>query len=778
MPNRTRHFRDSTSVLTCGAGTQYELDLAGEGSSATAISVTSAQTWTFEVPTTGKWKGSWTVIARLAGTASSEFSCTVKHRDSGCTVIDTIMNAEGSGPITGITEVTFGPIDPGILSPNATNIVTIEIVQTVGTAGQCLVDGDAGVQANSRCSIPYPTIERSVTGIDVDAHRQMVWPTPSTPIANWIVPPIYEIQDGETAKVGVVAFARNQTGDQDGGIDKVRFTITGQGYGGTSPIDVSAMTLDSMLSGGTQCWAYWTPIAESDFSSAGPITITAAAYSKDGVIRDEDTSIYEAQGGIGDSGFRALEWLVDYNGGLDTPEAWVDKAGGVDAQSPLDAGVVNTGIDPSLPYATIHGAIKAIRVWNETNGNGHTVEGGIVNLKASEDHVWTRTDDDRYNNFTRYLTIRAAAGGSPSDTRINGASTTGVTQVYWLRITNITIGTTASSYNRIGGRPGFVWFDSCVIDGGTRAVGALPLGDLQAATGLWYSTVNTYQNVYDAMRAVHMSINDTVSMVARDVWQAVKTVVNCTVDDLDNTGIGGSADLLQNGNSSGETVNNLVFFGIKGTNIRQQGLRVIQEGGRNTANAIAIVNYFLGPKGSETHSNGLNLKGQMYNVLVAHVTLQGSTGNQAPRFSLGQVASPRRDFIYGDMSISNSHFNSVFLKGVNQTYGTPVDELFNATVDNNSFDENNYWNLFDGAPERDTPGTNVTTDDPQLVAGGYPLGGLLMKRTTPLVVPIDVVLTERRTPSAIGAYEGVPRIDVADRHSPRGARRGILRGAY
>ena len=72
----------------------------------------------------------------------------------------------------------------------------------------------------------------------------------------------------------------------------MRFTITGQGYTGTSPIDVTEMTLNDQ----TGVYEYWTPISASELHHRrrrSPSRPTV--YGNDGGVRDKNTD----GGGLG-----------------------------------------------------------------------------------------------------------------------------------------------------------------------------------------------------------------------------------------------------------------------------------------------------------------------------------------------------------------------------------------------------------------------------------------------------------------------------------------------
>ncbi len=105
-----------------------------------------------------------------------------------------------------------------------------------------------------------------------------------TPIARYDVVPYQRISEGETFNAGVVAFSK-------GGIDRVEFSISGQGYTGGSKV-ADEMTYNPR----TGVVEYWVPLSASEFTSDGPIEIEATVYGNDGDTRDKNWIIEDSFG--------------------------------------------------------------------------------------------------------------------------------------------------------------------------------------------------------------------------------------------------------------------------------------------------------------------------------------------------------------------------------------------------------------------------------------------------------------------------------------------------
>lgn len=106
-----------------------------------------------------------------------------------------------------------------------------------------------------------------------------------TPVARFDAVPYQRISAGEQINVGVVAFSM-------AGIERVEFTISGQGYKGENPLVVNNMTYNPQ----TDVFEYWVPVKANDFTSDGVIEIEAVAIGKDGGVKDKDWLINDSLG--------------------------------------------------------------------------------------------------------------------------------------------------------------------------------------------------------------------------------------------------------------------------------------------------------------------------------------------------------------------------------------------------------------------------------------------------------------------------------------------------
>jgi len=106
-----------------------------------------------------------------------------------------------------------------------------------------------------------------------------------TPIARFDAVPFQRIDAGETFNVGIIAFSKS-------GIDRVEFTVKGQGYVGVNPLVSNEMTNNPT----TGVYEYWVPVRANDFISDGSIEIEAVVFGKDGGTRNKNWLINNSIG--------------------------------------------------------------------------------------------------------------------------------------------------------------------------------------------------------------------------------------------------------------------------------------------------------------------------------------------------------------------------------------------------------------------------------------------------------------------------------------------------
>ncbi len=329
------------------------------------------------------------------------------------------------------------------------------------------------------------------------------------------------------------------------GVSQVRFTISGQGNKGQSPVDATEMTFNEQS--GT--YEYWTPIRGSDFASDGPITVEAEVHGHDGGLRDKNTD----GGGVG---LDPLTFVVNPTGSLPQVQAWVSPAGND------GSGVVE---DSSRPFKSLGRAIDAIRQARSSRGLGDNADGGIVRLTPAP-------------------TPAATAGGRPVKC-----------QDEWLTITNAPAARREhhphlaaspprenwrARYQPAGlRRPGMsgeqrvqcmVWADGCSLVGAGRDVNnAHPLSSEFA--GLYYTecAITQVQQATSGQRCAATS----PSAPSATTRSRRAMVVNCVV----TTSIalsGFHADLWQHGGGNAENHldDNVIVYNLIATRLKYQSI--------------------------------------------------------------------------------------------------------------------------------------------------------------------------------------------------------------
>ncbi len=362
-----------------------------------------------------------------------------------------------------------------------------------------------------------------------------------TPIARWDTVPHQRIDAGQTLNIGVVAFSRY-------GISRVRFIVSGEGYTGPSPIDVTKMTINDQ----TGVCEYWAPIKADDFTSDGLITVDAEVYGNDGGVRTKDTD----GGGVG---LDPLGVMVNPTGSLQTVQAWVSTAGNDGAAA------VNSR---SKPFGTIGKAIDAIRQYRASQGLGNNADGGIVRLMQG-----THNSDNGGVTSTiacdyEWLTITTDDGGNPDNTTILSG---GIPTVRKLHIQNVTL--SGGGVLSMGDRgQDKVWADGCrLVGSGRQVTGSHPLG---YEYGRMFYTDCSITQVQQATTGSALCRNLNISHIGDDAFQNVAMVVNCDVMDIDPYGSGAHADAWQHGmgDDSNKLDDNVIVYNLVATGLQYQSI--------------------------------------------------------------------------------------------------------------------------------------------------------------------------------------------------------------
>jgi len=533
-----------------------------------------------------------------------------------------------------------------------------------------------------------------------------------TPIARWDVVPYQRINAGETFKAGVVAFSKN-------GIQKVTFTISGQGYTDPASIDVTQMTYNDR----TDVHEYWIPIAAGSFTSDGPITVEAIVHGNDGGIRDKNT-------GGGSLGLDALPLIVNPTGSLPQPEAWVDN-GGNDS-----TGEVN---NPAQPYLTIRAAINAIRAWRSPLGYGDNAAGGVVRLYAGVHSAVSSAPSVLGGD--EWVTVTTAAGGNTSNTIVIAASA--IRNVERVAIKGITLdrsggGGAIVAANSTVGSLMQVWIDDCALIGSGRWIlQSNPVG-LNPRTVYWtdssitacdYATRNTAEQ--------YLARGLTISTIGHDAFQNFPMIVNCTVDDIDN-GDNSSwhADAMQWW--GGHRDSNVIVYNYRATNCHYQGLFIR---GRRTsdpeppnAQGMAFVNVYIDMADDASGSSGWYRR--VDHLIWWHCTFRSNLGFFVDPLD-GYSSWPVE---ITDFSAKGNVFNEMRL---NQP---------DSGIEWDDWHENHFEVQSGGSVI--TRGTSQTTGDPGVDADGYPVSGsVLLGKVTQELVPADSAGVLREMPASAGAYE-------------------------
>ncbi|MDD5148478.1 MAG: hypothetical protein PHH08_03365 [Candidatus ainarchaeum sp.] len=325
-----------------------------------------------------------------------------------------------------------------------------------------------------------------------------------TPVARWDMVPYQRINAGETLNLGVIAFSKN-------GIEKIEFSITGQGYsGGTKTATTMALNPQ------TNVWEYWVPLSANEFSSDGTITIEATATGKDGGIRNKTT-------GGGGLGLDALTFNVNPNNGLPQPAAWVDIRGND------ETGAVN---DSAKPFRTIGRAVDGIRLWKQSNGYANNSDGGIVRLNPGDHNMENGRIWSEIPMENEWVTITTAAGGNKANTSLRNGNG-GTPRLKLLKIEGITLKSSATNnfavYNQLANAS--IWIDKSDLIGPGRYVEAgytIMLGPNQSL----YYTDDYFTALDFAVAGAKIARNVTIEHIGEDAFRQTSLIANSRADDL------------------------------------------------------------------------------------------------------------------------------------------------------------------------------------------------------------------------------------------------------
>jgi len=547
----------------------------------------------------------------------------------------------------------------------------------------------------------------------------------TSPIARWNVVPYQRIEPGAPLACGVMAFHID-------GIEKVTFHVTGQGYTGPAEIEVTDATYNPR----TGCYEYWIYLDAGAFTSDGPITVDATAVGLDGSVRHKDS--------LRDSGWglNSLPLVVNATGSLPQPQAWVDPIFGNDATGQVDV--------ESQPFLTIGKAMGAIRQWMLANGYGDKADGGIVRLKSG----YHRMDDGgviSVPTYDEWLTITTAEGGSRTDTVIYDRAS--MTRTERLKVKGVSLHCSQARWPIIPdlGPDSILWVDDCELRGvGRLFVQSHPIG---YGHPVWYT--DSYISECDfATPNADLARGLTIENIGHDAFQLCPMVINCTVDNVDPSGLDWHADAWQ---WYGGGPFNAIIYNYRATGLHYQSLFIRAQGVNDIPpnpgfHDVALINcYFELADPIYSGGGGGSIRCSGDHLLMWHCTFQGSTdyehllGLFDDSFSDGQPDP-----------IVISHFSSK---------GNYFDRVWYTTtgggVDFTQWDQNHYAHTEPGdwgvaKLYTVTPGTNYTAGTGFLDAFGVPLpDSPLLGRISPLLIPVDAQNVLRDNPADVGAYENV-----------------------
>lgn len=390
-------------------------------------------------------------------------------------------------------------------------------------------------------------------------------------IARWDVVP-FQTFDGDF-NVGVVAFHMN-------GIDRVEFSVNGGPW-----LPVYQMTRNEQTANHSDIGVqtdgvveYWATLRAADFAD-GPVEVRAIAWPKVGEPRL----------------LEGLELYADPSRTLSQVVRWV---------APDGSDTTGDGSEDN-PFATMRRAAASIAEILD-GGTG----GGTVYLKAG-DHVWAGPWSGDLKADRAFLTISAAPGVGVDQVRIT-ASPDEVSyrmNVRLHRLHRITLRTRLGASNHM--QP-VVWVEKCILQGGHNLDNMIFFSTATWPGGI-YATETTVKDVMNGISGAVLQRNVRVENIGSDSFQNTRMVLNCTVDGIDKGDTAAHPDIAQWHITS--PLDNVIYYGMKATNAKAQGIFMSGAGGG--VSNVAYVNVLLGMSPDHYTSQwGLPVN----HLLIWHVT--------------------------------------------------------------------------------------------------------------------------------------------------------------
>lgn len=534
-----------------------------------------------------------------------------------------------------------------------------------------------------------------------------------TPIARFDLVPYQRIEYGQTLNVGVVAFSKP-------GIASVVFTITGQGYSGGTKT-TTAMTLNTQLastvSGYDGVYEYWVPLASSEFTGNGPITISAAVTDNDSNVRN----------------ITAIPLIVEGVSAFNHVSAWVDATG---SDGNGTVGNVND------PFPTIASAVAAAQT-----ANGGVSDGNIIYIENGTYSIDAVTG---VNTSYDYLTITRSAAASKESVIINEGRPSFSPL---LKVSGITLQSTGGGQTVIHGADAdYLWIDDCrIIGSGRHVTNSSPV---LLSTSAWATDTYVFDADYGFYRA-NLVRNTALEQIGNDAFQNTEFIVNTSLTNISNgPNPSWHADSYQAHTTGVPPASNRIIYNYTVTDARYQGIYLRSDGGIASDNAFVnvLVEMREVPDLNETGNYAftpLSINQEWDHLLVWNCT-----------FPYGGVSR------YG--TITNSSFvgnyfwqwrdsdTSWLSTGASEAYGNHFENVYGVTPACTPTTKDVLESA--SCPRADSKqfGTNATTGNGVLSVDFRPLAeSILLDRFTP-VVTADIDNTGRGALSDIGIYEFIP----------------------
>jgi len=488
------------------------------------------------------------------------------------------------------------------------------------------------------------------------------------PIARTDVVPYQRIEYGESFTFGVVAFSKT-------GIDRVEFSISGQGYSGGTKIS-STMALNTRhahtesavpLASWPGVYEYFVTISATEFTSNGTISVMPTVFGNDGGSRilSPTTLIVEGAGA----------YTHNY--------AYVNPSTGNDS---------TCSANTTSRCRTIERAVELAQAVN-----GGDSSGNIIYLDEGN---YTSVGSFSTSTSGEWLSIKNTPGARRDSVIISDGGLV-FNSADHLKFEGVSL--YADSYGDfvINGTVPDLWVHGCKLyapsriynDPSTGNGGLRPLvGDSN-----FYAT-NTYVTEVDrAFSAMSIMRNITIYKISEDVTRNSDLVVNIRVDNVFSENVLAQqphADAYQQFGGPG---NNVIVYNYYGTNLHYQGL-FLRGGGTNEA----FVNVFMEMRqpAQDGGATGYTLKtGALYvedgnwdHILFWHCTFTVSDVGSYPKVTAFTWFGLNES---GGNSVTNSSLiGNVWREfvGVNGAQGCADPPVFaNGNSDGNESKYNHYY---------------------------------------------------------------------------------------